>query len=72
MKILLFLFVILLGFLVVGGILINRIRKFLFGDFNPSNQNFQSSQKRQKDKDVLYDKDDVVVMKGEADKNSKK
>lgn len=50
----------------------NKIRKAMFGNIDPKNNpNFQNfsqfnQQKQKKDEEVVYSKDNTVILKGEA------
>ncbi|MDC1068798.1 hypothetical protein OAQ99_06545 [Candidatus Kapabacteria bacterium] len=74
----LFIILISIFLLVVFGLnfLKNRIKKIMFGNFEKQSSNFSNfnaqSQRQKQDKEVLYQKDDTVILKGEAKSKNKK
>lgn len=64
-KFLLIIFLFIVAVLVVAGVALKRVKNFLFGPIEKMNQ----QAKKQAKSNVIYEKDDVVVMKGEAGKS---
>lgn len=68
MKILLILLIIILLVIIVSSLITKWLRK-LFAPFDPKERS--KATRRAENGEVLYNKDDIVVLKGEAGKNQR-
>lgn len=69
LKFLLVLVIIFFGILLILGVFLKKfLNLFGLGTKSSFKQDFANEREKQRDGEVIYNKDDVVVMKGEAKK----